>query len=418
MSDPLGRKRPDRRALRAFCTLVLTAAACQPAPITIRAGLLLDGQGGHRRDALITVTNGRITAVEPWQGDSATYDLSRYTVLPGLIDAHVHISGYFNHLGQVGTSSDGESPAERAAARAANARATVLAGFTTVASMGSGADRELRELIARGTIPGPRILTSTAQIWGPNETVDSLRDQVRLVAARGADFVKILASSAVRDGGRPVLTGVQLAALCGEARRLKLRSVVHAHDDASIRQAAAAGCDQVEHGFTGSATGFKVLADSGVSYDPQCGLLLRNYLEHRTNYEGMPGFPPSEFDLLERLAPTLPGLLRAALATPGLTVLYGTDATAGAHGRNAEDLVCRVREAGDSPMNALVSATSRNAGALGLGTEIGTIAPGYQADLIGLEGDPLQEIEAVRRVRFVMKGGQVIFRSLDTLHFQ
>ena len=352
--------------------------------------------------------DGRIKAIRPWQGDSATYDLSRYTVIPGLIDAHIHLGGYFNHLGRVGTETDGETPAQRASARAANARATVLAGFTTVASMGSWSDVGLRDRIAKGTIPGPRILTSTAQIWGPNETVDSLREQVQRVAGRGADFVKIIASNAVRDGGRPVLTIDQLTALCEEARRLKLRSVVHAQDDAGLHQAVVAKCDQVEHGFTGSATGLKLLADAGVAYDPQCGLLLRNYLEHRKSYEGVAGFAPSEFELLERLVPTLPRLLRTALATPGLTVLYGTDATAGAHGRNAEDLVCRVREAGDSPMNALVSATSLNAAALGLGSEIGTLAPGYQADLIALDGNPLQEIESVLRVRFVMRGGQVL----------
>jgi imidazolonepropionase-like amidohydrolase len=113
---------------------------------------------------------------------------------------------------------------------------------------------------------------------------------------------------------------------------------------------------------------------------------------------------------MERMLPVLPGLVRTALATPGLTLLYGTDATAGAHGRNAEDLVCRVREAGQAPMDALVSATSRNAAALGLGDRIGTLAPGYEADLIALDGDPLQEIEAVRRVTFVMKGGKVFLR--------
>lgn len=408
MRAPAPTKRPGSRALRAFGTLTaLLAAACRSDPVTIRAGLLLDGTGGRASDVRITVVGDRITAVVPWQGEPVTHDLSRYTVLPGLIDAHVHIGGYFNQKGRLGSGDDGETEEQRAAARAANALATLNAGFTTVASMGDRPDLGLRDRIESGRVPGPRILTSAVQVFGPGETPDSLRKQARQVKAMGADFIKIFASNAVRAGGRPVLTDEALAALCSEARHLKLRSVVHAHDDASLRQAAAAGCDQVEHGFTGSAAGFKALADSGLYFDPQCGLLLRNYLEHRTGFEGVKGFGADEFKLLESLVPAMPKLLSAALATPGLIVLYGTDATAGAHGRNAEDLVCRVREAGEAPMEALISATSRNAQSLGLGSLIGTVAPGYQADLIALEGDPLQDIEAVRRVRFVMKGGKL-----------
>ena len=260
---------------------------------------------------MITVQGERITAVQPWLGGAVTHDLTEYTVLPGLIDAHVHISAYFNHLGRIGTGDDGETPAERAAGRAANALATVRAGFTTVASMGAAVDATLRDQIDKRAIPGPRILTSTAQIWGPDASPDSLRKVVHLLVPRSADFVKIIASNPVREGGTPALTGDQLAALCTEAKRLNLRSVVHAQDDLSLRQAAAAGCDQVEHGFNGTAEGLKVLADSGVAYDPQCGLLLRNYLAHRASFEGTAGFGPSDFDLFQTLVPVLPSLVSA-----------------------------------------------------------------------------------------------------------
>jgi imidazolonepropionase-like amidohydrolase len=410
VAEQLARKRPANRALFLCAWAGVALAACRSAPVTIRAGLLLDGRGGQLRDAEITVVDGRITAVTRWRADSVTWDLSRYTVLPGLIDAHVHITGYFNRLGKVNTGGDGETPEQHVAGWAANALATLRAGFTTVASMGAPADRELRKRIDRGAFPGPRILTSLTQIRGAAQSPEELRHGVRRLKSDGADFIKIFASTSVRDSGRPTLSDPQLSALCGEARTLGLRSVVHAQDDASLRQAAAAGCTEVEHGFFASAAGITALAERGVSYDPQCGLVLRNYIENRARYAAVAGFDSAGYALMERMLPVLPGLVRTALATPGLTLLYGTDATAGAHGRNAEDLVCRVREAGQDPMDALVSATSRNAGALGLGDRIGTLAPGYQADLIALEGNPLDQIEAVRRVKFVMKGGKVFLR--------
>ena len=409
--DQSDRKRPGNRALLLLGAIAtLAVASCRSTPSTIRAGLLLDGRGGQLRDALVTVVDGRIRAIGPYQAGPVTYDLSRYTVLPGLIDAHVHITGYINRFGKVGTGDDGETRAQRVAGGAANALATLRAGFTTVASMGSDADKELRDAIESGSIPGPRVLTSLTPFRDTTLTPEELRRQVRGLKARGADFIKIFGSNTIREGGEPVFSAEQLSALCGEARRLKLRSVVHVQSDASIRAATAAGCDAVEHGALATPEGLRLLAQSGLDYDPQCSLVLTNYLENRARLQGISGFDSTSFAIMERLVPTFPRLIHSAVGTPGLRLIYGTDATAGAHGRNAEDLVCRVREAGQLPMDALITATSRNAIALGLGTRIGTIAPGYEADLIALDGDPLREIEAVRWVKFVMKGGKVYLK--------
>lgn len=410
--DHSDRKRPGNRAFLFLGTaLALAGTACtrapEPEPVTIRAGLLLDGRGGLQRDALITVVGSRIKAVAPYQSGPVTHDLSRYTVLPGLIDLHVHISGYVNRLGRVSQGEDGETEAQRAAGRAGNALATLRAGFTTVVSMGSGVDGELRDSIERSRIPGPRILTSLTPFSDTSFTPRELRRMVRRRQTEGADVIKIFGANSIAEGGGPYFSPAQLAALCGEARRAGLRSVVHVHSDASIAAAAAARCDQAEHGFFASADGLQLLARSGLDFDPQCRLVFANYLDHRERLEGIRGFDSAGFAQMERVLPTLPPLIRAALATPGLNLLYGSDATAGAHGNNADDLVCRVREAGQSPMDALVTATSRNAVALGLGDVIGSIAPGFEADLIALEGNPLTDIEAVKRVVFVMKGGRV-----------
>jgi imidazolonepropionase-like amidohydrolase len=410
--DHSDRKRPGNRAFLLLGTsLAIASGSCssapQPAPVTIRAGLLLDGRGGQQRDALITVVAGRIGAVAPYHSGPVTHDLSGYTVLPGLIDAHVHISGYINRLGRVSQGEDGETEAQRAAGRAANALATLRAGFTTIASMGSPDDAGLRGSIEAGRIPGPRILTSLAPFSDTGFTPRQLRRMVRRRQSEGADFIKIFGAQSIQTGGEPRFSPAQLAALCGEARRAGLRSVVHIQSDASIQRAAAAGCDRAEHGLFASEKGFQLLARSGIELDLQCRLVFVNYLDHRERLEGIRGFGPEVLSLLEHMRPGAPGLIRTALATPGLNLVYGTDATAGAHGNNADDLVCRVREAGQSPMEALVTATSRNAAALGLGHAIGSITTGFEADLIALEGNPLTEIEAVKRVVFVMKGGRV-----------
>jgi len=183
---------------------------------------------------------------------------------------------------------------------------------------------------------------------------------------------------------------------------------VHAYRDA-VRGATLAGCTQIEHGLGATDDDLKLMAEKGVYFDPQAGLLLETYLLYKDRYVGTPFFPTNleAFEAMEKILPMNHELMRRAGRIPGLKIVFGTDAVAGAHGRNAEEFVDRVRDCGVDAMTAMVSANSLGAEALGLADQIGSIAPGMQADVIALNGDPLKDITAVRRVVFVMKGGIV-----------
>jgi imidazolonepropionase-like amidohydrolase len=387
------------------------ALGAQDSSIVIRAGRLLDGRGGDVRGATIVVRGASITRAggAPPAG-AATYDLSRYTVLPGLIDGHDHVGWHFTAAGRFHTTADGETVVEETLAGAGNAYATLMAGWTTIASPGSASDAPLRDAIARGVLPGPRILTSLEPLSNSSLSPDSIRALVRLRKAQGADFIKIFASASIRDGGKQTWSDAQLAAGCGEAATLGLRTMVHAHSAEAMRAAALAGCTQVEHGIFATQEVLDLLAQRGTWFDPQCGLVFTNYLDNRTRYDGIGNYNAAGFAAMERALPVAANVVRLASRTRGLKLAFGTDAVAGAHGRNAEELTCRVRAAGQTPMDAIMSATSRNAESMGLEAQVGAIAPGMQADLIAVDGDPTTDITALGRVVFVMKGGRV-YRS-------
>ena len=187
-----------------------------------------------------------------------------------------------------------------------------------------------------------------------------------------------------------------------------LRTLVHAHSAESMRRATAAGCSQIEHGVFATREVLELMARRGTVFDPQCNLIFRNYLENKPKYLGIENYTEAGFAAMEKAIPLAVAAVRLALTVPGLKVVYGTDAVAGAHGRNAEDLICRVLEAGETPLRAIDGATRVAAESLGLGREIGTIAPGYAADVIALDGDPEKDITTLRRVVFVMKGGTIV----------
>jgi imidazolonepropionase-like amidohydrolase len=187
--------------------------------------------------------------------------------------------------------------------------------------------------------------------------------------------------------------------------------VVHAYREA-VRAAVLAGCTQIEHGLGATGDDLRLMASKGVYLDPQAGLLLDNYLSNSEKFAGTPFFPKTVegFAPMRELLPVHHEFLRRAAKIPGLKIVFGTDALAGMHGRNAEEFVRRVRDGGIDPKSALISANSLAAEAIGMTDQIGSIAAGLQADIIAVDGDPLRDITAVQRVVFVMKGG-IVYKS-------
>ena len=379
-----------------------------PGAIVIQADRILDGRGQVLRETRIVVENGKIARLDPGAA-GVTYDLRGTTVLPGWIDVHVHIGSHFGRDGRMAT--DSEPPGEAALGAAANAWRTLLAGFTTIQSVGETADKPLRDAINSGGIPGPRILTSLDPIIGRGDstgTPDELRAMVRARRDQGADLIKIFASKSQRVGAGPTLTREQLAVLCGEAKTLGLRTLVHAYRS-SVRAAAEAGCTEVEHATYADSADVAIVARHGTYFSPQVGLVVQNYLENKARYLGIGNYTEEGFAIMARDLARDYEICRIAAHTPGVKMVFSTDATAGAHGRNAEEFIGRVKECGQSPMDALVSANSLAAQSLGMADRIGAIAPGLEADIIALDGNPLEDLTAVRRVVFVMKGG-VVYR--------
>jgi len=374
--------------------------------IVIAASTVLDGKGHVLHDTRIVIEGSKIVAIDPKAGP-VDYDLRGLTLMPGWIDAHVHITWSFGKDGK--NAGPGETTQDAAYRAAANAWVTLMAGFTTVQSVGSPNDVPLRDAIAKGSVPGPRILTANQALVGQGErsgTPDEIRAFVRKQKEAGADLTKIFAAQSIRQGGGMTLSQDQLNAACDEAKKVGLRTLVHAYKDA-VRAATIAGCTQIEHGTLATDDDLKLMAAKDTYLDPQAGLVIENYLLNKEKYLGTPGYTAEGFAAMERILPINHELVRRASKTPGLKIVFGTDAVAGAHGRNVEEFIDRVRDGGVDPMTAMVSANSLGAEAMGLSDQIGSIAPGLQADIIALDGDPLKDITAVRRVVFVMKGGMV-----------
>ena len=385
--------------------LAVALAAAQDRPLTIKAGFVLDGKGGTARNILITVKDGRIASVAPAAGERPDYDFSALTVTPGWIDTHVHLTWHFDKNGRFAVRD--ESPAQAILFATENAYVTMMAGFTTVQCVGDIRDKDLRDMIERGVLPGPRILTSLTPITSTALTPRQIRAHVDKMADAGADLIKILAAKSIRDGGGRTLNDEQVQAAIGEARARGLRTLVHAYGTDEITACVLAGCTAIEHGSFVSDEGLRLMAGRGVYFDPNIGLVLQNYIANKAHYLGVGNYTEEGFAQIEKAIPIYLEMFKRALKTKGLKIIFGTDAVAGAHGRNAEEAIYRVEKGGQDPMAAMIAMTSLAAQSLNLEGKIGTLRPGMAADIVAVAGDLVKDITALRRVVFVMKVGKV-----------
>jgi imidazolonepropionase-like amidohydrolase len=378
--------------------LTLCAASLGAQPIVIQTSTLLDGRGGVLKDRQIVIDGSKIRTVAAGTA-KATYDLRGLTVMPGWIDTHIHLNWHLDANRK--SVSNGGKPEDMALETAGDAYITLNGGFTTVQSVGSAIDANVRDIVARGLIPGPRILTSLRQIQQNAGDPDALRALVDRLKEQGADVIKLFATSGLGAGGDQTMSDEQIQAVCGEAKAKGLRSVVHAIGDKGARAAVLAGCTSIEHGTFLTDETLELMAQRGTFFDPNL-LVLHNYIDNRSAYT----FTDEQLSTIEKgIAPTEDVIRRARARNVKLA--FGTDAVAGSHGRNAEEFVYRVRDAHEKAMDAVISATSRSAESLGMGESIGTVAAGFEADLVATDGNALDDITAVRRVVFVMKGGKV-----------
>lgn len=400
----------------------------------IHAGALLDRPGQAPRGAsTIAVRGGVIVGVYDGHvmplGDAPVIDLRDKTVLPGLIDSHVHLSS--DRAGQEGLLAGFTESRELGAYEALwNARKTLLAGFTTVRNLGDdGATLALREAIARGWADGPRIIDAGRSISttsghmdrrlgvvedlhpamnienlcdGPDECRKAVRNQV----ARGADVIKIATTGGVNSrigaGLGKQMFDDEAKAIVETARLYGKKVAVHAHGADGITLALKMGADSVEHGTLMDDEAIALFKKTGAYYVPTLST-VNGYLERIAKDPN--AYPPAVRAKIDwRISITGKALEKAVPA--GVKIAFGTDAGVSKHGRNADEFELLVKH-GMTPMQAIVAATVNAAGLLGLAKEVGSIEPGKSADIIAVSGDPLKDVRVLKSVGFVMRAGVV-----------
>jgi imidazolonepropionase-like amidohydrolase len=415
--------------LVARSALSQTPSSATPKHIVIRAERVLDVKTGQTlREAAIVIEGDKIASVGPASAvplaaDTTVINLPTATVLPGLIDAHTHLT--FNP--NFGYETLGISVPREALIGAHNARVTLEAGFTTVRNVGAHAysDVALRDAINAGDVPGPRMLVSGpalsitgghcdndllpfeyhATSEGVADGVESVQHKTREIIKYGADLIKVCATGGVLSKGddpnASQYTLEEMKAIVADAHRLGRKVAAHAHGAQGVIWASEAGVDSVEHGHLMNDAAIAVLKKNGTYLVPT--LYLVDWQRENAAKANLPEFAKRKMEMVSEKGKT--NAKKAFEA--GVKIGLGTDAAVYPHGLNAHELAVYV-SLGMSPLQAIQTATVNDADLLGWSDKIGTLEPGKWADIIAVDGDPLQDITVLQHVKFVMKGGEVV----------
>ena len=417
-----------RLAAATLCVASTLAAQAAPQQTAIRFGSLVDGTGRVLRDAVVVTNADSIVSVGTGAAavprGARVIDLRRYTGIPGMIDAHTHISYYWD--GTSGTDPWQQSGRRRSQVTVflaqENARKTLETGVTTIRDLGASeySDLAIRDLINRGAMPGPRVFAAgyglrrapattqpNAPPGPPRGRLTGVADVGAAVKAQvdaGADVIKVYGStgSGADVTGRQTLTYEEMKAIVDAAHASGKRVAIHSYGPDGGRDAVRAGAESVEHPIDLDDSTFALMVAQGTFYVPTIDH-NRYYAEYHEQFN----YTPAQVAALDSFRLRNAETARRAFKA-GVKLAMGSDAVFNMFGQNTRELL-RYTEIGMTPAQALATATTNGAALLGMEKKLGTVAPGYFADIVAVEGDPLADIHVVTdRVRWVMKGGQVV----------